>query len=461
MKSPRTLVVDSYTALPFNLSRWFAIVGLITITAVSTASAFFLSQFLTERMLYQEGILTMEFVQSLVLTDKSISEYFIAGNSGNSSTELEAGLRHIAGMPDVLRANIYNSQRALIWSSDRDILGRKFHSNPELDDALKGKLIVHDADDFEPGPGQKEEHSHLEEADGHIIEIYVPVSDASGGTVMGAIELYKRPRALTESLQKAHLFILIGAGLSGLFLYLSLFGLSRRADALIHDQRKRLVETEILATIGEMGSAVAHGIRNPLASIRSSAELSLGASHAVAMDAARDIIAEADRLEEWVRNLLSYSSPLSVATEAFPMQALVVDTMEHFSREMEKRSISSLFEPSQDLPLAKGDPLLLGQVLHSLLANAIEAIQQGGRIEIACRSVPARQRVELTVRDSGPGMSRDQLARVFTPFYTTKTKGLGVGLALAKRIVERSGGRITIHSNPGHGTAVCLSMQIA
>ena len=231
MKSPRTLVVDNYTALPFNLSRWFAIVGLITITSVSTASAFFLSQFLTERMLHQEGVLTMEFVQSLVLTDKSIREYFIAGNAKNSATELEAGLRHIAGMPDVLRANIYNSQRALIWSSDRDILGRKFHSNPELDDALEGKLVVHDADDFEPGPGQKEEHAHLEEADGHIIEIYVPVSDASGGTVMGAIELYKRPHALTESLQKANLFILIGAGLSGLFLYLSLFGLSRLRGA--------------------------------------------------------------------------------------------------------------------------------------------------------------------------------------------------------------------------------------
>jgi signal transduction histidine kinase len=273
--------------------------------------------------------------------------------------------------------------------------------------------------------------------------------------------LYKRPLALTESLQQAHLYILIGAGLSGLFLYLSLFGLSRRADVVIHTQRKRLVETEILATVGEMGSAVAHGIRNPLASIRSSAELSLGASHAVAIDSAKDIIAEADRLEEWVRNLLSYSNPLSVATEAFALHALVADSMEHFSREMEKRSISSRFDPSQDLPLAKGDPLLLGQVLHSLLANAIEAIQQGGRIEITCRSIPARQLVELTVRDSGPGMSRDQLARVFTPFYTTKTKGLGVGLTLAKRIVEHSGGRVTINSNPGHGTAVRLSMQIA
>jgi signal transduction histidine kinase len=69
--------------------------------------------------------------------------------------------------------------------------------------------------------------------------------------------------------------------------------------------------------------------------------------------------------------------------------------------------------------------------------------------------------VELTIRDSGPGMTPDQLKRVFTPFYTTKPKGLGVGLALCKRIVERFGGHIAIDSAPGRGTAVYLSMPIA
>jgi signal transduction histidine kinase len=116
---------------------------------------------------------------------------------------------------------------------------------------------------------------------------------------------------------------------------------------------------------------------------------------------------------------------------------------------------------ANDLPLTKGDPLLLGQVLHSLVANAVEAIQEGGTIEIAGKTVPAQRRVELTIRDSGPGMTAAQLKRVFTPFYTTKAKGLGVGLALAKRIVERFDGRIAIDSAPGRGTAVCLSMPIA
>jgi signal transduction histidine kinase len=134
--------------------------------------------------------------------------------------------------------------------------------------------------------------------------------------------------------------------------------------------------------------------------------------------------------------------------------------MEHFIREMEKREISARIDMSPDLPMAVGDPLLLGRVVHSVLANAVEAVQDGGRIEVAGRAMGGGQRVELTIRDSGPGMTAEQLKRVFTPFYTTKPTGLGLGLALGKRIVERFGGGIAIDSGPGRGTAVSLSMPI-
>jgi signal transduction histidine kinase len=445
----------------FNLSQWFAIVGLLTITAVSSACAFLLSQFLTDRLLRQEGVLTTEFVQSLVLTEKTLRAYFTNAPTQSDAIELEAALRHIAAMPDVLRANIYNASRILIWSSDQRIIGRKFGPNPQLDAALGGEIIIHRDTDDDDQPPRKEEHVELTKVDGYFVEIYVPVRDAPQGKVIGAVELYKNPKALAESLHIGQTYILLGAALSGLFLYLSLFWLSRRADTVIRTQRERLVETEILATIGEMGSAVAHGIRNPLAAIRSSAELSLEGGHELAVESARDIIAEADRLEQWVRSLLSYTRPFSAAPEAVALQALVSETLAHFARDLERREILSKFSVSNELPLTRGDPLLLRQVLHSLLANAVEAIEKCGTIEIAGTTSSSLQRVELTIRDSGPGMTAEQLARAFTPFYTTKPKGLGVGLALAKRIVERFGGRIVIDSAPGRGTSVSLSMPIA
>ncbi len=460
MNSLRALFSARRAGSPFNLSRWFAIVGLITITAVGAACAALLSHFLTDRMLRQEGALTTEFVQSLVLTERTLRAYFSDQQAPGDAPELQAALRHIAAMPDVLRANIYNSKRVVIWSSNANIIGRHFGSNPQLDSALRGEIVVHsDAEDDEDHP-RKEEHVELTKVDDYFIEIYVPVRDAPRGKVIGAIELYKHPQALAESLHIGRMYILVGATLSGLFLFLSLFGLARRADAVIRAQRERLVETEILATVGEMGSAVAHGIRNPLAAIRSSAELSLECSHEVAIESARDIIAEADRLEEWVRSLLSYSRPLAAASDSMALPVLVAETVEHFARDMEKRGITGRCNMAKDLPLTKGDPLLMRQVLHSLLANAVEAVQQGGSIEIVGNVKSSSQRVELTIRDSGPGMTADQLARAFTPFYTTKAKGLGVGLSLAKRIVERFGGRIAIDSGPGRGTAVCLSMLV-
>ena len=457
---PSPLGNKTKTPLPFNLSRWFAIVGLASIALVGTASALLLSYFLTERMLRQEGQMTMQFVQSLVQTETSLPGYF-TGEQTRDITELELALRHIANVPDTLRANMYNREHVLIWSTDPKLVGRTFGANPELDEALTGALVVHgDAEDDEGNP-HKEEHVDLEENGDYFVEVYVPVRDGPRGKVIGVVELYKSPRALGEALRTSRIYIFIGATFASLFLYLTLFGLARRADAVIRTQQNRLVENEVLATVGEMGSAVAHGIRNPLAAIRSSAELALEGDIEVARETAQDIIAEADRLEAWVRNLLSYARPIADAHEAVELPALVEGAIEHFAREMEKRDISRSCTLAQDLPLAKGDSFLLGQVLHSLIANAVEAIEQGGSIEIAGNNVPAQRRVELTVRDSGPGMTPEQLKRVFTPFYTTKTKGMGVGLALAKRIVERFGGKIRIDSAPGRGTAVCLSMPVA
>jgi two-component system, NtrC family, sensor histidine kinase HydH len=460
MSSPLAPAFRRQATLPFNLSRWFAIVGLVSISIVGATSAFLLSQFLTERMLRQEAVLTMEFLQTVVLTEKPLLAY-LAGERPQNANELEEALGHIGAIPDILRANMYNRERVLIWSSANKIIGRKFGPNPELDAALGGRLVVHGGTEHDDGQSSKEEHVGLGEREGYFVEIYVPVRDSVRGKVIGVIELYKRPQALAEALHTGRIYIFLGAAVAGLFLYLALFGLSRRADAVIRSQQELLVDSEILATVGEMGSAVAHGIRNPLAAIRSSAELALDATSDVALEAARDIIAEADRLEAWVRNLLSYARPLPGADEAVALPALVDGVIDHFAREMEKRDISGRSTLARDLPLAKGDSFLLGQVLHSLLANAVEAIQQGGTIEIAGKTIPAQRRVEVTIRDSGPGMTAEQLKRAFTPFYTTKPKGLGIGLALAKRIVERLGGRIVIDSAPGRGTAVCLSMPIA
>ena len=115
---PRLPVVRS-----FNLSRWFAIVGLISIATISAIAGWALSRFVSHELLQQEGELTQQFVQTLVSTERSLQSYFAYGEA-EDSLELELAMSHISRMQDMLRANVYNTDRRVIWSSDRQLEGK-------------------------------------------------------------------------------------------------------------------------------------------------------------------------------------------------------------------------------------------------------------------------------------------------------------------------------------------------
>ena len=182
---------------------------------------------------------------------------------------------------------------------------------------------------------------------------------------------------------------------------------------------------------------------------------------AQAHSASADIVAQSDRLENWVGELLAYTRPLNEAVTAVPLPPLVARCLESLERDLERREIRSRTELAADLPAVRGNPLLLGQVLSSVLANAVEALDRDGQITVRGEWARGESRVTLSVEDSGPGMSNAQLARAGKPFHTTKPRGLGVGLALARRVLERYGGRLEIDSTPGRGTTVRLHMQSA
>jgi two-component system, NtrC family, sensor histidine kinase HydH len=442
----------------FNLQRWFAIVSLAAITAISAIAAALLSWFMTERLLLQEAVLTKEFVQSLVRVEQSLQTY-LADPAAGLSAHTEEAFRHIAAMPNVSRANVYGLQRRVIWSSDSSLMGRDFGPNPELDKALRGDVVVDFASD-ERHEHVKQEHEgrSLEDA---FVEIYVPVRDLGERRVLGVIEFYKNPRSLLGSIRQLRIYVGIGAGLSGVLLFFALFGLVRRAAQLIEAQQKQLVEKETLAVIGEMSSAVAHGIRNPLASIRSSAEIIPLSDAAGVAQAVQDIVAQSERMEAWVRELLSYTRPLVESETPVAMHELVEGCARDFEREVQRRGITLRAQCPRELPAVRGDAMLYAQVLRSLLANAIEATAVGGHITLSGRPDAEAGMISVSVEDNGSGMTPAELARAGTPFQTTKPRGMGVGLALARRIVERFGGRLTIESAPGRGTVVRLRLHIA
>ena len=449
------------TARPFRLSRWFAIVGLIAIVLLSVTCAELLSMLFTNRMLGQEGTLTTQFVQNIIDVERaSIHFESMAQEQAEvaQSAKLKELLQHFAALPDVLRVNLYSPEHRILWSSDPTLVGRSFPDNPELDSALTGHTEVESGPDPE---AIKAEHENLQNRSAYFVEIYLPVWDDAKRHVVGVVELYRTPHGLFDAIRAGRRMIWLGALLAGALLYAALFSLVRRADNVILAQQERLVEAERLGIVGEMASAVAHGIRNPLAAIRSSAELIPMAGAGAAGEAAHDIISQVDRVEQWIRSLLTYAHPTPDKAESISLHAAVAENLLHFARELERRDIAASADIPADLPPLRADPLLIDQVIHSIIANAMEAIQRGGRIVIKGAMDKSQRYLSLSIQDDGPGMSPEQLGMAFKPFHTTKTNGVGLGLPIAKRTIERFNGRIKIRSSPGGGTTVELLLPTA
>jgi signal transduction histidine kinase len=439
----------------FNLLRWFSLTALISVAAVSALSAWALSAFLTERMIRQEAEVTAGFVRSIVSTEDAY-DYFTYEKS-LSGQQLQNFLAHMRRMPGVLRTNVYSADRRMVWSSDAALIGQRFERNDELDAALGANLVVHSGI-VEASHLFKPEHLYLAAEDRRFVESYVPILDREGRRVVGVVELYKVPNELFAAIREGVRLIWLAAGIAAVFLYLALFWIVRRGHSIIEAQREKLIENESLAVVGEMGSAVAHGLRNPLASIRSSAELALESPLPPEVrECSVDIIEQVDRLEGWVRELLTYAKPSHANLGPVDINTVLATSTEGFSRELDRRGIVLKFDLASALPPVRGEEALLAQLVRSLVANAVEAMDAGGEITVASRRGEGGT-VIAEIRDNGPGISQEYLGLIFKAFYTTKTKGLGLGLPLVRRVVERLGGTVELNSAPGAGTSVRLCL---
>jgi two-component system sensor histidine kinase HydH len=275
--------------------------------------------------------------------------------------------------------------------------------------------------------------------------------------VIGVVEVYRLPHALFRAIAKGQRIVWGSAIAGGLFLYGALFWIVRRASQVIQRQQEQLVESETMAAVGEMASAMAHNLRNPLAAIRSSAEVATEEGAATLLrEYAQDIIATVDRLEQWIRDLLTYARPLQHTPTPVQIISIIQETLKHFQTDLTQQGIKLVLDTNEPLPPLQADASLLQQACHSLIANAIEAMPDGGTLTISPRRSTDWNGVQLHISDTGPGISKDHMDKVFRPFFTTKPKGVGVGLTLAKRIVERHGGTIEFTIEDGRGTTVSL-----
>jgi two-component system sensor histidine kinase HydH len=443
---------------PLNLRRRFALSSLGVITAIAVCLGWLMSHMLTERMLQREGEVSMDFVQNLLKTDQS-SPYFANPQDPNLKARFLASMAHIASMSDPVRANAYQTNGTLIWSTDQSLVGQRYPVNDELDEAIRGKLVVHHGH-LGDGDLDKGEHIGLAQQTGVYVESYIPIFDPTAGQVLGVMELYKVPVQLNAAIEQALIQLWLACAVSALAMFVTLYWTVARADRVMRDQQAMLAESQTLATAVELARAVAHNLRNPLASIRVSAEM-LQSSDASVQDFTEhcgDITAAVDRADRWITELVRVSQAPTLQSEWVMPSPLIRACLEEMAPEMNRRGIRWTV-PQEDAPGIQAHTAMLRQILISILANATDAMPEGG--EIAVRWHSEGRYLKLQIIDSGPGIQDDVRHALFRPFFSTKSGGLGIGLALVKRMVEQWGGQIMLNPAPVKGTCVELHLPLA
>jgi two-component system, NtrC family, sensor kinase len=228
--------------------------------------------------------------------------------------------------------------------------------------------------------------------------------------------------------------------------------------------REQLVQSEKLASIGEMAAAVAHGLRNPLASLRAAAQLVRRHPEAESSREHLDaIVAEVDRLDRRISHLLSFSRPAPFHPVQENVPRLIEALLPIFQQPLHEQAIELELDLSGQLPDIRVDPMQLEQALIEVVSNAIDAMPAGGTLRVAAgleTQAPGSGWVNIEIADTGPGIPEHLLQSVCEPFFTTRAEGTGLGLAIAKRYVEQNGGRLELVCRPG-GTMVRIQFPVA
>jgi signal transduction histidine kinase len=233
----------------------------------------------------------------------------------------------------------------------------------------------------------------------------------------------------------------------------------RQSHGDLVSAQAELVRKTRMAAMGEIAAVVAHEARNPLGALTNCVGLLRGNPHITGEDAELLTIMESEskRLNDIVSDFLAFGRPRAPRFAPVDLHELIDATCTLLRRD-DRCPPSIDVECRFDATLAPvmADRDQLRQVFWNLLLNAVQAMREGGTLTIATRRAP--ESVEVTVRDTGPGIPANILPRLFEPFVTSKAGGTGLGLAIVRRIIEDHGGRITVSAHDGEGTCFVLSL---
>jgi two-component system sensor histidine kinase HydH len=231
------------------------------------------------------------------------------------------------------------------------------------------------------------------------------------------------------------------------------------ANLQIQQAEENVRRSDRLAALGQLSAGLAHELRNPLGTIRGSAEMltrSVSSENEIAREVAGFISSEVDRCNSLITRFLHFARPLELRPDQADLTQAIDRAVANVEREMPGVAIYKNYAP--EIPPFSFDAELMERVLYNLILNAAQATAPGGAVTVKTRA--AGEMVEISVIDRGSGIDAKNLGAIFNPFFTTKTEGVGLGLAIVAKIVDEHGGKIAVESEPGKGSVFQVLLPV-
>jgi len=460
-------------------SQIFIFLAILVVTLVS--SGIFMSFFISEKI-YSETLQhsideNSNFIKMTAESSLNIDDFTSENYEQKQITFLNF-FKNI-DTSEILRIKVWSVDGTIIYSDNKNIIGKKFLDNPNLKNSLTGKII---AEIKEP-----EKPENIEEQGyGQLMEIYVPI--IIDNEISGIIETYVSLDRVNEYISHTNqivsiiivitivivftiliiIYFLIKKNIIGpitrlqdhtkqiakgtLNIHVKPEG-SDEIQNLAHDvnkmskelivQRNKLIKNEKLKSIGEVSSKIAHDLRNPLSIIQVSMEniKMLYGGDEIQIKQFKKIERSIDRITHQVEEVLDFVKGLPSEMNNEKMSDIITESMDSLNIPDKIK----LILPKNDVQLLC-DKKQFAAALNNLIFNSIQAINDAGTIEITIEE--NSDGIIIQVKDSGEGIPKENINKIFEPLFTTKQQGTGLGLASVKSTVESHGGIISVTSPP-------------
>ncbi|MGL1933014.1 MAG: ATP-binding protein [Desulfotalea sp.] len=377
----------------------------------------------------------------------------------------------ISGM-NIDSVNIYDSNSNVIsYSTVKEMIGKENVGGSEYEKARKGEITSQ-----MKYTGNILNYLGLEGEFSIRLVTYIPFRQVnregeSRGDVLGVIEIEKDLTAEYSKIIELRKKLLLLSSVIMAVLFFVLRMIVARADKIMLKQTKERLKLEDnynqakrLAHLGTMVATVSHEIKSPLGIVRSTAEILEKRIKKIAPgneQLANIIVQETTRLNDIVLEFLDFARPQKMSFHLVSIDTCIEKIVNFVKGELKARNISLVIDLAPNLKKVSIDENAFYRALLNIVMNAIQAMDKdGGTLQISTGSAEGGE-VVLTIRDTGVGISEENLEQIFAPFFTNRHKGTGLGLAITMNIIENHGGKIEVESQVDIGTSFILSLPRA